>query len=74
MKDSKGNKFGAGDTLVSSEYPDTDSGIVCKSIVGGLANFGHNFIYNSLSPESFCLDQESLDASKWIKKPLDKEA
>ena len=68
MTDSEGNNFTTGDTLVSSECPDTGSGIVCKSIVGNLAYFEHKFDYNSLSPDSFCLNQESLDASKWIKQ------
>ncbi len=67
MKDSKGNKFGVGHTLVSSECPDTDPGITCKSIAGNLAVFKHNFDYG-MSPESFLLTQKSLDNSKWIIK------
>ena len=39
MKDSKGNKFTTGDILVSTEAPDSDPGILCKSITDGLANF-----------------------------------
>ena len=66
MKDSKGNKFGVGHTLVSSECPNTDSGIVCKSIAGNVADFEHQI--NQFPALPFCLNQNSLDRSKWILK------
>ncbi len=66
MKDSKGNNFGVGNILVSSECPDTDSGIFCKSITGNIANFEHHIKH--LSTDDFCLNQRSLNISKWIVK------
>ncbi len=64
MKDSKGNNFKVGDVLVSSQSPDTDSRILCKSITGNIASF-ENQIF---SPRSFLLNQRSLDVSNWIVK------
>ena len=67
MKDSKGNKFNVGDTLVSSECPDSGSGILCKSTAGGIALFQH-ILDDYFQTLPFCLTQRSLDTSKWIKK------
>ena len=66
MKDSKGNFFSVDDTLVSSQCPDTDSGIFCKSITGNVASFEHQINYFPALP--FCLNQNSLDISKWVVK------
>lgn len=67
MKDSKGNNFYVGSILVSSECPDTDSGIICNSITGNIAYFTEPD-FNHLLARSFGLNQNSLNTSKWIIK------
>jgi len=62
MRDSKGNNFGVGDVLVSSQCPNTDLEIICKSVTGNTANFEHHI--NHLPTDDFCLNQDSLDTSK----------
>ncbi|KKN04846.1 hypothetical protein LCGC14_1093410 [marine sediment metagenome] len=62
MLDSKGNYFYIGNTLVSSKYPDTDSGIICIDITGKIAYFEPNPHFTE--GPIFCLNQKSLDRSK----------
>ncbi len=73
MKDSKGNYFHAGDTLVSSECLNTASGIICYHITQCFYDPEKSIAYfesndNFTQEPTFCLTQKSLNSSKWIKK------